>query len=72
MGYKRKYKKGEEIKNLNELSKIIKTGASHVWLFNKPYHIGWLISMQFRLVQTYVERHMMFYAVKTEEESNEN
>lgn len=72
MGYKRKYEKGERIKNLNEISQLMNSGASHVWLFNKPYHLGWLSSMQFRLVKNYIERHMMFYAIKIKEDDYEN
>lgn len=46
MAYKRKYKPGETIKSLDELSE-----QEFVYIHEKIYHSGWWASMQFRLVK---------------------
>ena len=46
MAYKRKYKPGETIKSLDELSE-----QEFVYIHEKIYHCGWWASMQFRLVK---------------------
>lgn len=50
MAYKRKYKPGETIKSLDELSE-----QEFVYIHEKIYHRGWWASMLFRLVKGIME-----------------
>ena len=50
MAYKRKYKPGETIKSLDELSE-----QEFVYIHEKIYHRGWCASMQFRLVKSLMD-----------------
>lgn len=50
MAYKRKYKPGEIITSLDELSE-----QEFVYIHEKIYHRGWWASMQFRLVKGQME-----------------
>lgn len=59
MSYKRKYKKGKQIKSLDELSK-----QEFIYFFDKITHRGWFGSWQFRLAQRYINRGWLFKAEK--------
>ena len=62
MAYKRKYRKGEQITSLDELMK-----QEFVYVFDKITHIGWFGSWQVRLAQNFINRGLVYYAVKNEE-----
>lgn len=62
---KRKYRKGGKITSLDELAK-----QEFVYFFDKITHCGWFCSWQFRLVQRYIERGMLYYAVREGEKEN--
>lgn len=51
MAYKRKYRPGEVITSLDELSK-----QECIYIHHKIYHCGFWGSMQFRQLKTYIER----------------
>lgn len=61
MAYKRKYRKGDKITSLDELSK-----QEFVYFFNKITHSGWFLSWQFRLATRYIQRGWLYYAEKIE------
>lgn len=67
MSYKRKYKRGERITSLDELSK-----QEFIYFFDKITHHGWFMSWQFSLAKRYIERGMLYYAVKIDEEVTNN
>lgn len=56
---KRKYHKGGKITSLDELAK-----QEFVYLFDKITHHGWFNSWQVRLATMYIERGVLYYAVK--------
>lgn len=58
---KRKYRKGKPITSLDELAK-----QEFIYLHDKITHRGWFGSWQFSLVQRYIERGLLFYAVKND------
>ena len=62
--YKRKYKKGKQIKSLDELSK-----QNFIYFFDKVTHCGWFGSWQFRLAQSYINRGCLFKAERCDEVS---
>ena len=62
MGYKRKYRKGERITSLDELSK-----QEFVYFFDKITHKGWFRSWQIQLAIRYIDRGWLYYAVKVGE-----
>lgn len=59
---KRKYHKGEPITSLDELAK-----QDFIYFCDKITHHGWFKSWQFSLAERYIQRGMLFYAVKNEE-----
>jgi hypothetical protein len=59
--YRRKYHKGDVITSLDELAK-----QEFVYFFDKITHHGWFASWQFNLAMRYIERGVLYYAVKTE------
>ena len=59
MAYKRKYRRGEQITSLDELSK-----QTVIYFFDKITHKGWFMSWQFRLARSYIERGILYYAEK--------
>lgn len=59
---KRKYRKGEPITSLDELAK-----QDFIYFCDKITHHGWFKSWQFSLAERYIQRRMLFYAVKNEE-----
>jgi hypothetical protein len=63
---KRKYRKGEKITSLDELAK-----QEFIYFFDKITHCGWFMSWQFILAEMYIRRGWLYYAVKIEEEDNE-
>lgn len=58
---RRKYTKGEKITSLDELA-----AQEFAWMFSKPIHRSWFISMQFRTLHTAVKSGGVYYAVKKE------
>jgi hypothetical protein len=63
MNYRRKYRKGERITSLDELSK-----QEFVYFFDKITHRGWFMSWQYRLAKCYIDRGCLYYAEKAGEE----
>lgn len=63
MSYRRKYRKGERITSLDELSK-----QEFVYFFNKITHCGWFMSWQFRLAKRYIDQGWLYYAEKAGDE----
>ena len=59
MGYKRKYRKGEQIKSLDELCK-----QEFIYFFDKITHKGWFQSWQIKLALQYIERGYLYTAIK--------
>ena len=59
---KRKYHKGEPITSLDELAK-----QDFIYFCDKITHHGWFKSWQFSLAERYIQRGVLFYAVKNEE-----
>ena len=62
MGYKRKYKKGDQIKSLDELEK-----QKFIYFFDKITHRGWFRSWQIRSALQYIQRGCLYYAIKVDE-----
>lgn len=60
--YKRKYRKGEKITSLDELSK-----QKFVYFNHKITHNGWFMSWQFRMAKMFIDRGVLYYAIKIEE-----
>lgn len=63
MAYKRKYRKGEQITSLDELSK-----QEFIYFRHKITHCGWFMSWQFRLAQMYINKGWLYYAEKVDNE----
>lgn len=61
MAYKRKYRKGEKITSLYELMK-----QEFVYFRDKILNYGIFGSWQIRLVEFYIQKGMMFYAERIE------
>ncbi|MBR2388239.1 MAG: hypothetical protein IKB02_05670 [Clostridia bacterium] len=61
MAYKRKYRKGEKITSLDELMK-----QEFVYFHDKILNYGFFGSWQIRLVKFYIQKGMLFYAEKAE------
>lgn len=61
--YKRLYKKGKAITSLDELAK-----QKYIYCFDKITHIGWALSWQVRLAKEYIERGVLYYAEKVEDQ----
>lgn len=61
MRYIRKYRKGDKITSLDELSK-----QEFIYFHDKLTHCGWFMSWQYRLAQRYIQRGCLFYAVKND------
>lgn len=57
MAYKRKFRKGKRITSLDELAK-----QEFVYFSDKITHMGWFMSWQFRLAQSYIQRGRLYYA----------
>jgi hypothetical protein len=57
--YKRKYRKGEKITSLDEMTK-----QEFIYFFDKITHRGWFMSWQTRLAHQYIKRGWLYYAVK--------
>lgn len=63
MSYKRKYRKGERITSLDDLSE-----QEFVYFFDKITHRGWFMSWQYRLAKHYIDRGCLYYAEKAGDE----
>ena len=63
MAYKRKYKPGETIKSLDELSE-----QEFVYIHEKIYHSGWWESLQFRFVKLQMEAGYIRKAERIDED----
>jgi hypothetical protein len=63
MAYQRKYRKGERITSLDELSK-----QKFIYFFDKITHCGWFMSWQFSLAKRYIDRGVLYYAEKVGED----
>lgn len=64
MAYKRKYRKGEKITSLDELMK-----QEFVYFRDKILNYGFFVSWQIRLVQFYIQKGMLFYAERSDNEN---
>ncbi len=62
---KRKYKPGRVIKSMNTLTSEL-TASKYVWMYNRPQHPGWVMSMQYRTVVLMVDRGAVRHAKPTE------
>ena len=58
MGYKRKYKKGEKIKSLDEL-----ISQEFVYFYDKITSVGWFGSWQLRWAKSMLDNGKLFKAV---------
>lgn len=56
---KRKYRKGGKITSLDELDK-----QEFVYFFDKITHHGWFGSWQISLAKRYIDKGLLYYAVK--------
>lgn len=63
MAYKRKYRKGEKITSLDELAK-----QEFIYFWDKITHAGWFTSWKFRLAEQYVQRGVLYYAERIEDD----
>ena len=61
MAYKRKYRKGERIKSLDELMK-----QECVYVWDKVTALGWFGSWQLRLAKAYIDRGCICRAERVE------
>ena len=59
MAYKRKYRKGNPITSLDELSK-----QEFIYFYDKITHRGWFMSWQFRMAKSFIDRGVLYYAEK--------
>ncbi len=66
MAYKRKYRKGNPIRSLDELAK-----QQFVYFNDKITHNGWFMSWQFRMSKRFLDNGMIYYAIKIGGENNE-
>ena len=64
MARKRKYRKGEQITSLDELSK-----QEFIYFYDKITHNGWFMSWQFRMAKQFIERGCLYCAEKAGDES---
>ena len=62
-GYKRKYKKGDVIKSLDELM-----AQDFVYYYDKISNVGWFSSWQLRWAKTMIEGGKLHKAVRGEGE----
>lgn len=67
MGYKRKYKRGEPITSLDDIMKY-----DYFYVFNseRPKHVGFVQSLQFRVVYNQIKAGMLYKAEKISEEDD--
>lgn len=63
MSYKRKYKRGDKIKSFDELVK-----QDFIYFIDKITHKGWFLNWQVRFTQMYIERGMLYYAIKIDDD----
>lgn len=61
MAYKRKYRKGEKISSLDELTK-----QKFIYFYDKITHVEWFTSWSLRLATHYIRQGVLFYAEKEE------
>lgn len=61
-----KYRKGNQIKGMIHLAKIL-SGGGHVYIRNKFTHQGWLTSMQYRVIWDAVKAGIMWEALPNNE-----
>lgn len=59
---KRKYKAGEVIKSIQEFDEHIRDGF--MYLHGTIKHVGWLTSMQYGLIKSYIARGSFRIAIK--------
>lgn len=59
MAYKRKYRKGEQITSLDELSK-----QEFIYFRHKVTHCGWFMSWQIQTTKKFMELGYLYYAEK--------
>ena len=55
----RRYEKGERIKSLDELNDC----GNYVYVCDRLTHMGWLTSMQFRTVQGFFDKRLIYHAI---------
>lgn len=65
MTYKDKYRKGEKITSLDELAK-----QEFIYFRDYITHRGWFTNWQFTLVNSYIERGFLYYAVENTERTD--
>ena len=59
MAYIRKYRKGDKITSLDELAK-----QEFIYCHDKITHNGWFMSWLCRHAMMYIERGILYYAIK--------
>jgi hypothetical protein len=62
MAYKRKYRKGEQITSLDELSK-----QEFIYFRHKVTHCGWFMSWQLQTTKKFMELGYLYYAEKVDD-----
>ena len=65
MRSRRKYFKGPAYTSIEELAHDVQRGE-YVFLWHKPLHPGWVISMTLRTVLQFIKSRAWFYAIKLE------
>lgn len=60
---KRKYRIGSQIKSFQEFNEYMEENDI-VYCHNKPYHAGWVLSWQYRMVKILADKGSFYRAVK--------
>jgi len=68
MAYKRKYRKGSPIINIQELCDLLEAGEYVFWC-NKPQHPSWILSMQLRMLLHCIRRRDVLYRAERIQQS---
>jgi hypothetical protein len=68
MAYKRKYKKGSPIVNIQELADILEAGEYVFW-YNKPISPRWVINMQLLMLLHCIRRRDVLYRAERIQQS---
>lgn len=63
MAYKKKFKKGDQIKSLDQVVVLFNQKA-FIWAHGKAYHYGWWSSWSFMTFYRLIWRGSLFYAVR--------
>lgn len=61
---KRRYTKGERVKSIQEYMKLKENGQTLFYWHDRIRHIGWLESLQFRVLDNSIQQGYIYYAIK--------